>query len=184
MPGQHNDLPFGLYERLITAGLKARLLSFDPAHARVVKAELDPAEAHAMLAQHIEEVVARALNDLPANPLKWDVITSFVDAPSGSMSTLFGNDDAVKTARSGAAGKYPAGSVLSLVSWSQREDPHWFGARVPAEVKSVEFVTLSTGETCAYEEYKGSPLTRTLPDERLAKERCAQLLSVRAAVLP
>jgi len=127
---------------------------------------------------------ARALNDLPANPLKWDVITSFVDAPSGSMSTLFGNDDAVKTARSGAAGKYPAGSVLSLVSWSQREDPHWFGARVPAEVKSVEFVTLSTGETCAYEEYKGSPLTRTLPDERLAKERCAQLLSVRAAVLP
>ena len=65
MPGQHNDLPFGLYERLITAGLKARLLSFDPAHARVVKAELDPAEAHAMLARHIEEVVARALNDLP-----------------------------------------------------------------------------------------------------------------------
>lgn len=65
MPDQDNDLPFGLYERLVTAGLKARLLRFDPASARVVKADLDPAEAHAALARHIEEVVARALNDLP-----------------------------------------------------------------------------------------------------------------------
>jgi hypothetical protein len=42
MPDQ-DDLPFGLYERLVTAGLKARLLRFDPASARVVKAELEPA---------------------------------------------------------------------------------------------------------------------------------------------
>ena len=60
-----DDLPFGLYERLVTAGLKARLLRFDPASARVIKADLDPAEAHATLARHIEEVVARALNGLP-----------------------------------------------------------------------------------------------------------------------
>ena len=64
MPNQ-DDLPFGLYERLVTAGLKARLLRFDPANARVIKADLDPAEAHATLARHIEEVVARALNGLP-----------------------------------------------------------------------------------------------------------------------
>jgi superfamily II DNA or RNA helicase/HKD family nuclease len=64
MPAQ-DDLPFGLYERLVTAGLKARLLRFDPASARVVKADLDPAEAHATLARHIQEVVARALNGLP-----------------------------------------------------------------------------------------------------------------------
>ena len=34
------DLPFGLYERLITAGLKARLLRFDPTVIRVVKSDL------------------------------------------------------------------------------------------------------------------------------------------------
>lgn len=127
---------------------------------------------------------ARALPNLPADPLQWDVITSYLDAPSRMMSTLFGNDVAVKIARSDASGKYPAGSVLSLVTWSQREDPNWFGARVPAEVKSVEFARVSNGEGCAYEEYKGSPLTRTVPGEPLAKERCAHLLSVRAAVLP
>jgi hypothetical protein len=60
-----NDLPFGLYERLITAGLKAQLLRFDPASTRVVTQELEPTEAHVTLARHIEDVVARALADLP-----------------------------------------------------------------------------------------------------------------------
>ena len=45
MPHKDDDLPFGLYERLVTAGLKARLLRFDPASARVVNEELDPAGA-------------------------------------------------------------------------------------------------------------------------------------------
>jgi hypothetical protein len=60
-----SDLPFGLYERLVTAGLKAQLLRFDPASTRVVKEELEPTEAHVTLVRHIEEVVARALADLP-----------------------------------------------------------------------------------------------------------------------
>ena len=47
MPDQ-DDLPFGLYERLITASLKARLLQFDPAVTRVSTKGLDPAEAHAI----------------------------------------------------------------------------------------------------------------------------------------
>ena len=60
-----DDLPFGLYERLITTRLKARLLGFDAAKARVVTENLDPAEAHATLARHIEELIARVLSDLP-----------------------------------------------------------------------------------------------------------------------
>ena len=54
-----DDLPFGLYERLITASLKSRLLPFDPSWALVRKAGLDAAEAAATLARHIEEIVAR-----------------------------------------------------------------------------------------------------------------------------
>ena len=65
MSNADDDLPFGLYERLVTAGLKARLLRFDSDSARIVKKELDPAEAHATLARHIANVVARALNALP-----------------------------------------------------------------------------------------------------------------------
>lgn len=65
MPDQDDDLPFGLYERLITASLKARLLQFDPAATRVSTQGLDPAEAHAALARHVEDVVVRALRGIP-----------------------------------------------------------------------------------------------------------------------
>ena len=61
-----DDLPFGLYERLITAGLKSRLLRFDPARARVVTDKVDSTEAHGVLARHVEAVVARALRELPS----------------------------------------------------------------------------------------------------------------------
>ena len=60
------DLPFGLYERLITASLKARLLQFDRSRSLVPTEGLDPAEAPATLARHIESIVARALKYLPA----------------------------------------------------------------------------------------------------------------------
>ena len=65
MPHQDDDLPFGLYERLITAGLNARLLQFDPAASRIVRENVDPAEAHATLARHVEGLLASALKDLP-----------------------------------------------------------------------------------------------------------------------
>jgi len=64
MPDQ-DDLPFGLYERLITASLKARLLQFDPSATRVSTTSLDPAEAHVTLARHVEDAVTRALRGLP-----------------------------------------------------------------------------------------------------------------------
>ena len=65
MSNDDDDLPFGLYERLVTAGLKARLLRFDSNTARIVTKEIDPAEAHATLARHVARVVWRALDALP-----------------------------------------------------------------------------------------------------------------------
>jgi superfamily II DNA or RNA helicase/HKD family nuclease len=62
-----DPLPFGLYERLITANLKAKLLEFDPARGRITKSTIEKAEAHLTLARHIEAAVARALRSLPAD---------------------------------------------------------------------------------------------------------------------
>ena len=66
MSTDDDDLPFGLYERLVTAGLKARLLRFDSATAHIVTEEIDAAETHAILARHIATVVARALRRSPS----------------------------------------------------------------------------------------------------------------------
>lgn len=65
MSSDEDDLPFGLYERLVTAGLKARLLRFDSDAARIVKKQIDPTEAYTALARHVANVVARALKALP-----------------------------------------------------------------------------------------------------------------------
>jgi superfamily II DNA or RNA helicase/HKD family nuclease len=65
MSNDDEDLPFGLYERLVTAGLKARLLGFDSATTRIVTEELDATEAHGTLARHIANLVAGVLRALP-----------------------------------------------------------------------------------------------------------------------
>ena len=61
-----NDFPFGLYERLITERVKARLLRFDSATTRVVTEPVQAADIHATLGRHLQGVVTSALRGLPA----------------------------------------------------------------------------------------------------------------------
>jgi hypothetical protein len=105
------------------------------------------------------------------------------------MSTLYGNDAAVQYARSNAGRDYPAGAIVSLVTWTQQEDARWFGARIPGQVKAVEFVNVTSGpdnrRLYAYQKYEGSPLQRTSQSEGPAPEaRAAFLLSRHADVIP
>ena len=65
---------------------------------------------------------ASSMGDLPSNPLQGRVITSWIDKRDSTMSTVFGNDVAVKYARTNAGEKYPAGAVLSVVTWGQQEE--------------------------------------------------------------
>src|SRR5580693_2666910 len=101
---------------------------------------------------------------LPANPLQWQVITSEIDKQNSTMSTLYGNDPAVRYARTNTQHEYPAGSTLSLVTWTQREDSRWFGARIPDGVKAVEFVfvgaTAGARPSYSYQEFEGTPLKK------------------------
>lgn len=127
--------------------------------------------------------------ELPMNPLAWRVISSAVDPRNATMSTLYGNDVAVAYARTHTQRDYPSGSVLSFVTWTQAEDPRWFGAKIPTQVKSVEFVTVGAGgngqDQYSYEAYTGSPLRKTADQPFGAPpERIAYFLASRAAVMP
>jgi hypothetical protein len=77
---------------------------------------------------------------------------------------LYGNTAAVQYARSNSQHDYPASAVLSLVTWTLQEDRHWFGARIPQQVRSIESVNVAT-------------------DDHSAGSRVAHLLSGRAAVM-
>jgi hypothetical protein len=127
--------------------------------------------------------------NLPYQPLGWNALTLFVDPTAHTMSALFGNDSAqAARARGGSSGKapaYPAGSVLALVTWSQREDPHWFGGRIPDTPQSVEFVeTDEAGKERVYRRYDGRSLQeQTLLSEEVLR-RSNFLLALSPAILP
>ena len=110
---------------------------------------------------------------LPYPVMEWKAITTVVDRGAGTTGTLFGNDAAVSAARAGVA--YPAGAVLGLVTWRQREDPHWFGARIPGEVVSVEFVEVGSGKD---REFVGTPW------KEVAGSSSGEILGMKAAVAP
>jgi hypothetical protein len=132
---------------------------------------------------------ASPLGSLPANPLHWKVITSSIHPADSTMSTLYGNDIAVAYARSHAERDYPAGAILSLVTWTQQEDPRWFGAKIPFHVKSVEFVFVNAADSgksvYSYQSFDGSPLRKSSEEAGSTPSAHAEsLLSQRAAVLP
>jgi len=129
---------------------------------------------------------AAVAGELPSNPMQGKVITSWVDKQASTMTTVFGNDVAVRYARTNPEAKYPAGSALSVVTWSQQEDLRWFGGNIPAKAKSVEFVSVGTGANAySYQRYEGSPLKKVAGEDGAApNERTAYLLGRRAAVMP
>jgi hypothetical protein len=127
--------------------------------------------------------------NLPTNPFLWQVITSAIDHRDGMMYTIFGNDDAVAHARSQNDQNYPPGSILSLVTWSQTEDPRWFGGMTPGNTQSVEFVEVKAdaahGQVYSYERYAGAPLSRVFSETTSEpSQHATYLLSQRAAVMP
>jgi len=128
--------------------------------------------------------------NLPFQPLQWTAITMFVDPKTRTMSTLFGNDAAIQAVRNhgGNIGKppaYPVGSVLALLTWAQREDPHWFGGRIPDRPLSVEFTEMdASSKVRSYRRFDGPMLQEhTAPSEEVAR-RSSFLMNLVPATLP
>jgi len=114
--------------------------------------------------------------NLPYQPLDWSPSTMYVDPTHQTTATLFAND---------AARSRSAVGVLALVTWSQREDPHWFGARIPDQPRSVEFVDIGKAEQAkGYSRYAGLGLPSAPIEKGAAQERVGFILSLRSVTLP
>ena len=132
---------------------------------------------------------AELTGKLPYNPFSWQLISSTLNRNGHTVSAFVGNEQAVKYARTNAAGDYPAGSVICVITWSQQEDPRWFGGNIPQKLQSVEFLEVQSGPDNArnylYTSYAGSPLVKSAFFAQSSPSgRAAQLLSQRAAVMP
>jgi hypothetical protein len=135
---------------------------------------------------------AAALPGLPYQPLGWRAITMYVYPQSHSMAVLYGDDkamQAVEAQRAAVGGSalpnYPPSAVLALVTWAQRDDPHWFGGRIPAVPQAVEFVQVAAaGQTNSYRRFAGADLTEDHPAAAAAAQRTSFVLGLAPAVLP
>jgi mono/diheme cytochrome c family protein len=129
---------------------------------------------------------------LPYQPLGWSVITMYVDRKAHTTGVLFGNEAAVGPAQINGAAQataptraYPAGAVLALVTWAQRDDPHWFGGRIPDVPQSAEFLQFpAAGQAPGYKSFKGSGFVEHHVSAGAAAIRSSFLLDLTPARLP
>ena len=140
-----------------------------------------------------EEVVNKEASlpaSLPYQPLGWNAITLYVDPGKHTMATLYGNGAAMSGVDSKLIGEhssneYPVGTVLALVTWIQREDPHWFGGRIPDKPLSLEFVEVGDGgQVNRYRYFAGEPLAEDHGPMRMAARRARFILGLPPAQLP
>jgi len=141
-----------------------------------------------------EQIVNNAAASLPASlawqPLEWRALTMYVDPKTRRMATLYGNDAALQALEHrDPAGtrppEYPSGAVLALVTWAQRDDPHWFGGRIPDTPLEVEFVQTSSGNgTDIYRVFEGKALTEAHVDSQAAAQRTDFILNLKSVSLP
>jgi hypothetical protein len=121
--------------------------------------------------------------NLPYEPLSWSAITMYVDPKTRTMATLFGDDAAMRAVQARQAA--PAGAVLALVTWAQRDDPHWFGARIPDALLSVEFVRVAVaGQPSKYRRFAGAGLIEDQGAASAAPQRTSFVLGLAPASLP
>ncbi|HEY3707358.1 MAG TPA: cytochrome P460 family protein [Terracidiphilus sp.] len=126
---------------------------------------------------------------VPVRPLEWSAITLLVDPKQRTIAALMGNDIALKAVNARAdspiAPLYPAGAELALVTWTEREDPHWFGGRIPSVVRSVEVVQAGApGTLPVYTRYEGAALAEQRVAAEDAKGRVAFMTHLAPAAMP
>lgn len=120
------------------------------------------------------------------NKLGLKVITSSINKKQATMSTLYGNAAALQAAMAGAKTKLLPGETFALVTWKQKEDDHWFGAKIPGELQSVEMLKTQglTGViTLDYQKYSGKNLISSA--DTAGNTAAIQLiLRQRASIMP
>jgi len=68
------------------------------------------------------------------------------------------------------------------VTWAQREDPHWFGARIPDVPRSVEFVEFAPSPH--YRRFGGAQFAEEQVPATMAADRTSFVIELPPAELP
>ena len=112
------------------------------------------------------------------------VIASAINKKLSTMSTLYGNDAARKTAQLGDDKCLP-GSVFALVTWQQQPDKRWIGAIIPGNLLSVEMLKTpkdQENENASYTRFTGADL-KIDPDTSGQSIRLKYILGLKPSIM-
>lgn len=113
----------------------------------------------------------------------YKVIASSINKKHGTMATLYGNQIALKTAIAGT-GNIVDGEIFALVTWKQQPDDHWFGANIPGNLQSVEFVKTSLGgNNISYQKFDGKNMVLNT-DTSNNQERIKYIFGQKPSIMP
>ncbi|MHA6697152.1 hypothetical protein [Chryseobacterium sp. A321] len=140
---------------------------------------------------HFKEGSISKADPFEINPLEQIAITSSIQSKQKTMSTLYGNEIAANYAWTGSGKEYPSEAILYQVTWGQKEDSVWFGALIPADIKSVEIIKFhqedegdeTEGRRLEYKKYEGSPLALAT-ESKDKEERIQYILNQNIARVP
>jgi len=118
--------------------------------------------------------------NLRDNPLEMKPMAVSLRPEQKTMSTLYGNGIAAK--RLTGSTSYGPGSVLYLVTWKEKADTEWFGARIPDQITTIERVAIDRNGQKNYTFYKGPAYHAGLYLKK--DERLSTILSMPIAVSP
>ena len=117
--------------------------------------------------------------------LKLKAMTSLINKKSGTMSVLYANQLGLENSIKGAKA-HVAGEVISLITWKQKDDDHWFGAKIPGNLQLaelVETVAAPTGLITIYQRYIGKNLLADTDTAR-RQERIKYIIYQQPSVMP
>ncbi|OKS87582.1 hypothetical protein RG47T_3043 [Mucilaginibacter polytrichastri] len=125
-------------------------------------------------------------DSLKFTALGYKVVTLSINKKLGTMSTLYGNKQALDNAIAGAD-DVKAGEAFALITWKQQDDDRWFGAKIPGNLQSVEMIKTAADASgkvaIAYTHLEGknlSPIADTLHNA----ERIKYIFDQKPSVMP
>jgi hypothetical protein len=128
-----------------------------------------------------QEVLNNAAANLPKDllfdPLAGRPLSLYIDPRAHTISVLFAVDT-----EAGATPAMPVNNPqVALVTWTERDDPHWFGARIADQVVAVEVVRNSPGTPPEYRRYAGAAAVAPI---QTPADRASLIAGLRPASLP
>lgn len=112
------------------------------------------------------------------------VITSSINHNNSTMSTLYANETALRELNNKTYSAF-GDRILVLVTWKQKDDPYWYGAKIPGYLKSMELVktdrSFSDTPNISYQYFEEK---NRLSDTSNNRERINRILHMRPSEMP